>query len=103
MSTLLPNSFSSYDLTLNEQLIGSVLTNTQIEVIQNEIALLAEEKLQLKLNPDNPQQFIQRESYMRGQIDQLQFTLAKSTSAVEQLNSPEYTTEEVVEETTAIF
>ncbi len=78
MSYLIPNSFSSYSLTDKELKEGSKLTITQVEVLQNRMSMIAEQKLQLKLDPEHPQHFIQQEAYMQGQLDILDAILDDS-------------------------
>lgn len=88
MSTLIPNSFSSYDLTDKETLTGSVLTNLQKQVLQNLQAVCAEEKLRLEFDVNNTLLFAQQESYKRAQIDLISYLLDASSSAELALNDP---------------
>jgi len=93
MSYLTANSFSSYQLTQEEELQGQVLTVTQKEVLQNLLVTNAEEKLRLEFDPDQPKLFIQHEAYKRGQIELLEYILETSTIAEEMLANPEYLTQ----------
>ena len=81
MAILIPNSFSSYDLTEEETLQGSILTLTQQQLIQNYRSVLAEEKLALEYDPANPQIFLQREAGLAGQLAALNYLLDMSESA----------------------
>lgn len=83
MSVLIPNSFSTYELTDQELEQGSMYTITQKQVLQNHLAVCAEEKIALELNTSDPQQFIQQEAYKRGQMDTLRYLLEQS-EAIEQ-------------------
>ena len=46
MAHLTENSFSFFSLTPEEELEGSILTISQIQVMQNHLACIAEEKLE---------------------------------------------------------
>lgn len=69
------SSFVRYDLTEPEIKAGSVFTLDQRAVMQNLIADAAEEKIALTFDTNNPQQFIQREAELTGQIGILKYLL----------------------------
>ena len=77
MSTLVPNSFSTYSLTAEELAVGSQLTELNLRVIQSLISESAEEKLALKYDPQNPLAFVQREAELQGQIGVLKYLVAQ--------------------------
>jgi hypothetical protein len=81
MAVSVPNSFTSYSLTKQETLLGSVLNPYQVQVIQNESAQVAENILALKFDPQNPQAFVQDDSYLKGQLSVFQLLLSKSEEA----------------------
>jgi hypothetical protein len=85
MATLIPNDYSKYELSDEEAVYGAVLTETQAQVIQNEIALIAEEILALEYDVNNPTDFIQRESFKKGQLQILKYRLDCSITAIEEL------------------
>jgi len=92
MSHLEENTFSSYQLTDEEVMQGSLLTLTQKQVIQNDISLYAEQKLALEFDTNTPQLFIQQESKLSGQIQALRYRLdcsEASEAAIEALNNPQ--------------
>lgn len=70
MSMLMPSSFCNYRFSDEEQeaIIGS-FTESQRQFIQSQISALAEELLALTYDSSDPQAFIQRQAYLRGQID----------------------------------
>lgn len=70
------SSFISFDLTPAQVVAGSTFTVDQRAVIQNYIASAAEEKVALTFDPTNPQQFIQREAELMGQIGILKLLLS---------------------------
>jgi hypothetical protein len=88
MAHLIPNDFSAYQLTQQEELEGSILTITQKQVIQNYLAAAASEKIGLEYNPEHKERFAQQEASLKGQIDAYRFILAASDSAEEILTSP---------------
>lgn len=81
MATQIVNSFTSYDFTDKEQLEGMLLTSLQKQVIQNERARIAEEKLALEFDPAEPNLFLQAEAYKRGQLELIAWLLASSDAA----------------------
>ena len=85
MSSLTPNSFSSYAHSQEEAIQSSLLTTLQQEYIQNQIALAAEEKLALSYDPKDPQSFMQNEAYHSGQLAAYRFLLDSSAAANERL------------------
>lgn len=88
MAFLIENDFSSYSLNEEEEKEGAMLTITQKQVIQNEISVFAHELLELRFDPDEPNKYIQEESYKRGQLDALRFRLQCSEAAEEENNQP---------------
>ena len=86
MSVLLPNDFSSWNLTEAEVLEGSILTITQKQVIQNLLSTVAAEKINLQFDPESPDGFIQKEASLQGQLSILRFLLESSDDAQLQLN-----------------
>lgn len=81
MSTLILSTFAQYEQTLQEQLTGQTLTQTQKEFIQNEICKTAELRIALVPDPINYAAFIQQEAYYKGQMDTLKYLLDCSTAA----------------------
>ena len=83
---LQPSQFCRYELTEQELLQGSALTSLQAYCIQNQIANIAAQKLNLTFDPDKPSDFTQQVAYLQGQIDALQHLLNTSEAALPQLN-----------------
>jgi len=77
------NPFQSWVLTDAELLQGHLLTITQKQCIQNQIASLAIERVNLPLNPANLLETIQQDAEKKGQILALQYLLTLSASAEE--------------------
>lgn len=76
MSHPIPNTFSSFALSADEQKAGQTLTSLNVAVLQNQRSSIAEEKLALAFDPANPQAFMQQEAYLKGQLDILNYILA---------------------------
>lgn len=81
MGNLIPNTFTSYELTEKEQLEGMILSSLQKQVLQNERAQIAEEKLNLDFNPAEPDSFIQADAFKKGQLAVIAWQLASSEAA----------------------
>lgn len=87
MARPIPTTFTSYQLSEEEQLKGQVLTTENYYVIQNLICAAAEDKLSLKFDPLQPSIFLQREAELQGQIGILRMLLEMSLSAQSTLRS----------------
>lgn len=78
MVQLIPNSFSSYNLSTEEEETGSVLNYLQKAVLQNKLAIIAQDKLNTVFDPLNPTAFAQQEAYLRGQMEVINWLLDSS-------------------------
>lgn len=78
MATLVPNTFSTYNLTEPEEYAGSVLSQEQIYVIQNLLSDCAAERLNLTYDATNPHRFLQQEAELQGKIGILRYLLDRS-------------------------
>ncbi len=83
MAVLVPNQFSSYNLTEEETLQGSILTITQQQVMRNHMASIAAERLSHAYDPNDKLGSIQQEAENRAQIDLIMYFLDQSDAAVE--------------------
>ena len=88
MATLIPNEFSSYELSDEEALQGSVFTTTQLQVLQNAKAAVAEEKIHLEYDPENPLLFAQREAGLAGQLATYNYLIDSSAAAADEIANP---------------
>lgn len=68
-----PNSFTSYHLTEDEQRQAEQLSSLTVANIHNLRSNIAQEKLTLTFT--NQQDFIQQEAFLRGQLDILTYLL----------------------------
>ena len=85
MAELIPNEFTSYKLTEQEELEGSILTITQKHVLHNLLSIYAMEKNTIEYDPEKTMEFVQQEAYKRGQMEAMRHVLAMSEAAVEAL------------------
>ena len=81
MATQIPNKFSEYSLTPEEQAVACQFSTLQRYFIQNEIAIAANEKISLTFDPQNPLRFAQQEAELAGKIGILEYLLAAHNSA----------------------
>lgn len=81
MATMIPNSFTSYELTEEEVTEGSKLTTLQEQVLQNKLSQLATEKLSFTIEFNNLNLSLQREAELQGQLLLLQEILFNSLEA----------------------
>jgi len=82
--------FTSWSLSEQEVLSGSVLSFPQKQVIQNQRAQIAEQILALTFDPLNPVQFAQDDAHLKGQLSALNYLLLlsdESESALKALSS----------------
>ena len=81
MSTSTTNQFTSYILSSREELEGSIFSLLQKQVIQNELSLIAAQKMALDYDPSNPVAFAQSEALLKGQLQVYNLLLDKSAVA----------------------
>lgn len=80
------SSLQKFNLSDKETLSSQVLTTLQKQGIQNEIANIAEQLLNLVYNPQNPMEFVQNDAFLKGQKAFAQSLLDKSNATEELLN-----------------
>ena len=81
MSTMIPNTFSSYSFTPEEEIQARLLSTLQKQNIQNQISMVATNVLNLEYDVQNPLKFAQDEAFLKGQIQVLTYLLDSSDSA----------------------
>lgn len=77
------NSFSAFVLSSAELLQGSILTSDQLKVIQNDLAAVAELRLNIDLDPKNIVAFAQHEAFLKGQMAAYRYILLRSLESEE--------------------
>lgn len=75
MSQIIPSSFTRYNLTEGEYQQAVQLTTLQKQHLQNLLADVAEEKINLTFDPTNPLSFAQQEADLTGKISILRHIL----------------------------
>jgi ACT domain-containing protein len=75
------NPFQSWILTEVEYLNGSILTITQKQCIQNQIATLSIQLNEMEIDPEHILKTVQEEAGLKGQIIALGHLLTLSASA----------------------
>jgi len=90
-AVIIPNSFTSYSLSDEAVIEGSILTIGQTQVLQNLLATTAEQKLALEYDVANPNSFIQEEARLKGWIECLRYQLDTSVATIENRANPSYT------------
>jgi len=85
MAQLIPNVFSSYALTTQEEEQGQILTAIQKMVLQNKLSTIAEEKLHLTYSAAEPLRYAQQEAELTGQLGILQWLLDTSNQVEESI------------------
>jgi len=82
MATLKPNSFTSYELTEDEELQASILTTLQLQLMNNHLAVSAEEKINLDFTPKDVEGFLQKEAALNATIKILTYIIELSESSL---------------------
>ena len=83
MATLVINRFTSWSLSPEEVKAGSILTDLQVKVLQNQLAEIASEKISLVYDASNPLKFAQREAELQGQMGIIEYLLSQHQMYVE--------------------
>lgn len=89
MSTLIPSQFCRYNLSAAEEKRGQLLTIENLQVLQNDLADLAEEKIRLTLSKASYDEYWQREAELQGSIQLLQGIINRHHALMQDLESIE--------------
>lgn len=87
MAELQPCTFSSWKMSDEETLQASVLSPLQEQLIQNDMAQIAETILALEYDPSNPVKFAQDDAHQKGQLAAYRFLLTRSEESKIQLRN----------------
>jgi len=85
MAQLIPNTFSSFSLTPEEEESGSVLNGYQKMVLQNKLSQIATQKINEVYDPLKPLIFVQQIGYLQGQLDIISWLLDSSNTIEEEI------------------
>lgn len=81
MTQKIPDSFSTYKFSDRESLEGWILTELQKQIIQTEISTIAQQLLNLDLNPEHPLLYLKDKMYLQGQMTAYQYLLDRSAAS----------------------
>ena len=87
MAQLIPNSFSTFSLSADEEESGQVLNLNQKMVLQNKHAAIATQKLNQVFNPADVTDFGIQTAYLQAQLDLINWLLETSSEVEEQIKS----------------
>jgi hypothetical protein len=82
--TPIPNEFTSYEFTPEEDTLARTLSTLQEAAIRNELSVCATQKLNVTFDAANPTSFGLQVAYLDGQIAAFRWLLASSDAAKQQ-------------------
>lgn len=80
MANIVATSLTAFELTDEEDKLGRILTQNQKQVIQNEVALCAEELLLMKLDGPDPTTFIHARAFTQGKMEAFKWLIDTAKS-----------------------
>lgn len=80
-------TFTHFDLTREDTLRGSVLNLDQRQLLQNDLAQIADSRLNLDYDPESPLKFTQNEAFLKGQMSIIRVMLLRSDESELQLQN----------------
>jgi len=83
MSQPLPNRFQEFELDEKEELAATAFHDLHVMWFYNQRAKVANDKLNLKFNPEKPQEFMQNEASLEGQLKILDYIIAIAADSSE--------------------
>jgi hypothetical protein len=89
MASIVPSTFTQYQQTEQEQLAGTLLSGEQKQFIQTQVAQIAEQRLAIVPDPNNYSDFIQQESFLKGQMEAYKYLLDCATASEARIANPE--------------
>ncbi len=81
MAVQLATSFTAWQMTDEELKAGKTLSLCQIQFLQTQQAEIAQQRLNLDLDIQNPVKFAQDEALLKGQLQMIAFLLASHEEA----------------------
>lgn len=88
MANITTGTFTHFNLSQEEILSGSILTLTQSQLLQTELAQIAELRLEVVFDPANPLKFAQEEAFLKGQMSVIRNLIDRSKEAEQLLLHP---------------
>jgi len=87
MAVKVDSPFQRYKISHREELSGKILTLDQKIVIQNDLALVAEQILGLVYMPQDPLEFVKQDAFLKGQMSVYRVLLDASDECERELLS----------------
>lgn len=82
MASIVPNTFTSFKWENDEEEFGAtILTIGNKQRIQNELAIIAQQILNITYDPKETLTFVQQDAHLKGQLQALQWLLDASDAA----------------------
>jgi len=81
MSKLLTSLYTKYEFTPDETIQATSFTDLQLQFLQTELAIAAEEKITATYDPLNPVSYAQREAELTGKMLVLQYLIELGNTA----------------------
>ena len=78
MASIANSTFTHWNLSSEEILQGSILSQSQKQLLQNELATIAEQIVNLEYNPSNSMEFVQHDAHIKGQMSVIRYMLLRS-------------------------
>jgi len=87
MANLAVGTFTHWNLSTQEVLQGSVLSQSQKQLLQNELATIAEQIVNLEYDAAKPMEFVQNDAHLKGQMSIIRYMLLRSDESEQQLQN----------------
>lgn len=91
MPNLKPNSFTSYELSPEEELESTIFSDLQLSHLHNLLSSYAEEKIALDYDPEHSILFMQQEADLKAKIEVLGYIIDLSNTSrilMQERNNP---------------
>jgi hypothetical protein len=87
MANIAVGTFTHWNLSKQEVLQGSILNQSQKQLLQNELATIGEQIVNLEYDPDKPLDFVQNDAHLKGQMAVIRYMLLRSDESEQQLQN----------------
>ena len=87
MASIAVGTFTHWTLSTQEVLQGSILSHSQKQLLQNELATIAEQIVNLEYDATKPMEFVQNDAHLKGQMSIIRFLLLRSDESEKQLQA----------------
>lgn len=87
MANIANSTFTHWNLSAEEKLQGAILNQSQKQLLQNELATIAEQIVNLEYDPAKSLEFVQNDAHLKGQMSIIRYLLLRSDESERQLQS----------------